>query len=83
MRFYICPWETKYNIERETGWRGGLKIGLASVFWTKNIELSAVFHRFSITTATTAILVMDKVHETHSERHNRPKMTAFALHASF
>ena len=53
------------------------------MFWTKNIELSAVFHRFSITTATTAILVMDKVHETHSGRHNRPKMTTFALHASF
>ena len=26
---------------------------------------------------------MDKVHETHSGRHNRPKMTTFALHASF
>ena len=55
-----------------------------SVFWTtKNIELSAVFHRLLVTTATTAVLVMDKVHETHSGRHNRPKMTAFALNASF
>jgi hypothetical protein len=60
------------------GWKS-----YTSVFWTKNIELSAVFYPFSITTATTAILVMDKVHETHSGSHNRPYVTVFALHASF
>ena len=47
------------------------------MFWTKNIELSAVFDRFSITTATTAILLMDTVHETHPGSHNRAYVTVF------
>ena len=47
------------------------------MFWTKNIELSAVFDRFSITTATTAILLMGTVHETHPGSHNRAYVTVF------
>ena len=53
------------------------------MFWTKDFELSAVFNPVSITTTTTAILAMDKVHETHSGSHNRAYVTVFALHASF